>query len=208
MTLPQHANSKENAGDVMPVADPEAVSPAEMATPPPSVESMELPEEQQSNSVTERVEARLEIARQRHAEELAEEHRRARQWERDCKVALKEKELATALTGRPIVPGAASQLVTLWRDELEVIDEGDQLRVVTREGKPVADAVSSWLARPEYAHFCRPSSRGGSANPARSTTASSVNRPPRTLGEATLIRWRELSKADPMAPIGLGRPRH
>lgn len=153
---------------------------------------------------------RLRRQAERHAEELAAKERRLADWERSCKAALREKELATALAGRPLVPGGAAQLVSLWRDELEVIDEAGRLRVVSRDGKPVAEAVAAWLGSPEYAHFCRASSRGGTAAPgdARSAAPGPPPGPPKTLGEAALLRWREAAAGPgPEAPIGLGRRR-
>ena len=140
-----------------------------------------------------------ESARSRRVEEL----------ERGFKSAVLDRELATALAGRPLVPGAAAQLIKLWRDEFDVYEEGGTFRVVARDGQPVAKAVAERLADAAYAHFSPPTSRGGAA--ARGTGRTSVSgvpTAPRTLGEAALQRWREAAsvRADPSSgPIGLRR---
>lgn len=145
-------------------------------------------------------------------EEIARWSKKAEDWERAFKTATKEKELAAVLASRPLVQGAASQLIKLWRDELEVIDDAGQIRVATRDGRSVSDAVNTWLASSEYAHFSRPSSRGGTTPPgdSRSTATAPAAPPPKNLGEAVLMRWREAlqgNRQDPDAPIGLGRRR-
>ncbi len=135
--------------------------------------------------------------------------RRVEELERGFKSAVLDRELATALAGRPLMPGAAAQLIKLWRDEFDVYEEGGTYRVVARDGQPVAKAVAERLADAAYAHFSPPSSRGGAA--ARGSGRTSVSAgptAPRTLGEAALQRWREAAsvRADPSSgPIGLRR---
>jgi hypothetical protein len=140
-----------------------------------------------------------ESARMRRVEEL----------ERGFKAAVRDRELATALAGRPLVPGAAAQLIKLWRDDFDVFEEGGEYRVTSRDGRPVSKAVAERLADAEYAHFSPPSSRGGAAaRGSGRTSASGVPAAPKTLGEAALQRWREAapSRADPASgPIGLRR---
>ncbi len=131
------------------------------------LEALRASAEQASASEASAAEARerLRLVERRFDDELSERSRKAEEWERACKGALKEKELAAALSGRSLVPGAAPQLVKLWREELEVIDDGGRLRVSTRDGRNVSDAVGAWLSDAEYAHFSRPTSRGGTAPP-------------------------------------------
>lgn len=140
-----------------------------------------------------------ESARSRRIEEL----------ERGFKSAVLDRELATALAGRPLVPGAAAQLIKLWRDEFDVYEEGGTFRVVARDGQPVAKAVAERLADAAYSHFSPPTSRGGAAaRGSGRTSVSGVPAAPRTLGEAALQRWREAAsvRADPSSsPIGLRR---
>lgn len=143
--------------------------------------------------------AREEDARDRRAAEL----------ERAYKAAVRDRELATALAGRPLVPGAAAQLIKLWREDFDVHEEGGELRVTARDGRPVARAVVERLAEAEYAHFCPPTTRGG-AIPKGTGRASgpAVTAAPKTLGEAALLRWHESAtmRTDPSAgPIGLRR---
>ncbi len=138
-----------------------------------------------------------ESARSRRVEEL----------ERGFKSAVLDRELATALAGRPLVPGAAAQLIKLWRDEFDVYEEGGTYRVAARDGQPVAKAVAERLADAAYSHFSPPASRGGAAaRGSGRSAASNVPTSPRTLGEAALQRWREAAsvRVDPSSrPIGL-----
>jgi hypothetical protein len=147
----------------------------------------------------------------RVARELAARERKLSELESAYLGAVRDRELATALAGRPLVAGAAAQLVKLWRDEFEAYEEGGLFKVATRDGRPVAQVVGEWLGTPEFAHFCLPTSRGG-------VGGKEVNRPsavpaapaPRNLGEAVVMRWREASAARPdnlLKPIGLRRHR-
>src|SRR4051812_31105871 len=77
-----------------------------------------------------------------HSREIAERERKAAELERAYKSALRDRELATALVGKLLVPGAASQLIQLWRDDFEVVDEGGEIRVLSRDGRAVDRAVA------------------------------------------------------------------
>jgi hypothetical protein len=145
------------------------------------------------------------------ARELAARDRRLSELERACKEAVRDRELATALAGKPLVAGAAAQLIKLWRDDFDAYEDGGQFKVAAKDGRPVAQVVGEWLGAPEFAHFCLPSSKGG-------TGARGVERPaaaappaaPRNLGEAVVMRWREDPLARPnnlLKPIGLRRTR-
>lgn len=142
-----------------------------------------------------------------YARELAEQERRASEWERSYKGALRDLELATALAGRPLVPGAAAQLIKLWRDDFDVYEEQGVLKVAARDGRAVGQAVAERLAAPEYAHFSQAASRGGSAMPGgpRPGPSSPATPAPQTLGEAAIRRWREGAGRhdEGVAPIGL-----
>jgi hypothetical protein len=148
--------------------------------------------EANSRSRLAELEALLRAQEASHAREIAALERRASELERAYRGALLDRELITVLADKPLIPGAAAQLIKLWRDELEVHDEGGERRVSARDGRPVAQVVNDWLASPEFAHFLRPSARGG-------TAARGTNRPsaplavsaPRNLGEVALQRWRE-----------------
>ncbi len=140
-----------------------------------------------------------------HSREIAANERKASSMERAYKAALLDRELATALAGKPLVPGAATQLICLWRDAFEVIDDAGSIRVVSREGRNVGQAVADRLAGPEFAHFCLPSSRGGTGHRGQSRSATSAPAPPapRTLGEAVVHQWRE---AGPQSNTAAGSP--
>jgi hypothetical protein len=152
-------------------------------------------------------------SRDTEVEEAASTHeRRLSELERTCKAAVKDRELATTLAGRSLVPGAAAQLIKLWRDEFDVIEEQGEYRVMARDGRSVTQAVSDWLASSPYSHFCLPTSRGGTGardtnRPANPSAASSA---PRNLGEAVVMKWRDESarRSDNLLkPIGLRRYR-
>ena len=143
--------------------------------------------------------------------EIAARDQRVAELERACRDALRDRELATALAGKPLVPGAATQLIKLWRDDFDVYDEGGEYRVTAREGRTVSQAVSDRLSSAEYAHFCLPSSRGGAgARDANRPVATIASAAPKNLGEAVLMHWRKEAASrpgDPAKPIGLGRRR-
>lgn len=146
-----------------------------------------------------------------HAREIAARERKSAELERAYKAALRDRELATALVGKPLVPGAASQLIKLWRDDFEVVDEDGEIRILARDGRGVDLAVADRLNGPDFAHFCLPSSRGGTGARGQNRSASAAPTPaaPRTLGEAILKSWREDAQASqgPAAPAGWGRRR-
>ena len=146
-----------------------------------------------------------------HSREIASREQKAVELERAYKAALRDRELATALVGKPLVPGAASQLIKLWRDDFEVVDEDGEIRILARDGRAVGQEVADRLNGPEFAHFCLPSSRGGTVSKGQNRSASPAPAPapPRTLGEAILLQWRE-SAPRPQAsptPTGWGRRR-
>ncbi len=145
--------------------------------------------------------------------ELAERDQRVAALEQSCKAAVRERELATALAGRPLVAGAALQLIKLWREDFDVYEEGGAFKVAAKDGRTVSQVVEGWLASSEYSHFCLPTSRGG-------TGARDANRPssggpppiaPKNLGESIVMKWREEAAARPnnnlLKPIGLRRHR-
>ncbi len=144
--------------------------------------------------------------------EIASRDKRVADLEGMCKSAVRERELAILLSGKPLVPGAAAQLIKLWRDEFDVFEENGAYKVATREGRAVEQVVTEWLASPEYSHFCLPASRGGTgardaSKPSRAVASENL---PRNLGEVIVMKWREESASQPDAllkPIGLRRHR-
>ena len=141
---------------------------------------------------------------------VEEERKRGAEREAALRKAIRERELAVALAGRPLVAGAASQLLKLWADELDVYEDEGQYRVATRDGRSVSEAVTGWLSSRDYAHFCPPTSKGGTAVPGQPKAAMAQTIESRTLGEAVLQRWRDAAAARGAGggdPIGLGRRR-
>ncbi len=141
--------------------------------------------------------------------ESSNQARRVAELERELREAVRDREIAKALLGKPLVAGAAGQLIKLWREEFDVVPEGDRLIVVSPDGRGVAESIDAFLDRPDYAHFRAPSTRGGTGLPGAgrsSTPGSSIGKaqPPRTLGDAILERWRT---SGPDNPGGWGRRR-
>jgi hypothetical protein len=123
---------------------------------------------------------------------IADRERLISERERTFRGVLLERELAVALAGRVLVPGAAAQLMKLWRDEFDVVEEDGEYRVVSRDGKAVGRAVDEWLGLSEYAHFRPARSRGGSgAAGSQNDAPPEPGRPAETLGESIVRRWRE-----------------
>jgi hypothetical protein len=146
-----------------------------------------------------------------HTLEIRDRDQRVVELTRAYKAALLDRELATALIGKPLVPGAAAQLIKLWRDDFEVVDENGEIQILTRDGLGVDQAVLDRLNGPDFAHFCLPTSRGGTGAKGQNRSASAVPAPasPKTLGEAVLLQWRESASRPQRSPTpsGWGRRR-
>lgn len=112
------------------------------------------------------------------ARELAARDRKVADLESVYRKALRDRELATSLAGKPLVAGAAVQLIRLWSDDLDVYEESGEYRVAARDGRTVAQWVADRLGKPDYAHFCLPPSRGGSGAKGLSQSGTRP-RPPR-----------------------------
>jgi hypothetical protein len=143
--------------------------------------------------------------------ELAVVEQKSAGLERAYQAALRDRELATALIGKSLVPGAASQLIKLWRDDFEVIDEDGEIRIMARDGRSVNQVVDDRLTGPDFAHFCLPSSRGGTGSKGQNRSTAPGPKPtaPKNLGEAILSQWREAaSRPQPsLTSSGWGRRR-
>jgi hypothetical protein len=126
------------------------------------------------------------------AKELADRERRISHLECACRQAVRDRELAVALVGRPIVPGGAVQLLKLLRDELEVREDAGGFRASTPDGRPLREWLGERLDSQEFSHFFATTTRGGagaaglSRSPGRLEAATSE-----TLGEAIVSQWRE-----------------
>jgi hypothetical protein len=146
-----------------------------------------------------------------HSREIADREQKAADLERAYKSAVRDRELATSLIGKPLVAGAAAQLIKLWRDDFEVIDDDGEIRILAKDGRGVVEAVAERLAGAEFAHFCLPSSRGGTGAKGQNRSATPAPPPsgPRTLGESVLQQWRETASRPQTSPTptGWGRRR-
>jgi hypothetical protein len=153
----------------------------------------------------------LKVREAVHSREIVAREQKSAELERAYKAALRDRDLATALIGKPLVPGAAAQLIKLLRDDFEIVDEDGEIRVLARDGRAVERAVAERLAGPEFAHFCLPSSRGGTGSKGQNRSATPALRPagPKNLGEAVLHQWREADSRPPTSPTpsGWGRRR-
>ena len=195
-----------------PEAGTEGTTPeAETATVPPSESAVFRSRSEEARPTDMHPKAGTEEIEARFAKEIADRERQSSEWERAFKSALRDREIATALAGKPLVSGAAAQLITLWRDEFSVCEERGEFRVRARDGRPITQAVTEMLDSAEYSHFRQPSSRGGTAQRGASIGRGSppVAPSPRNLGEAVIMQWREtMSRSDDgSAPIGLRRRR-
>jgi len=129
--------------------------------------------------------------------------------EKTLRDAVRDRELATALAGRALVPGAAAQLIKLWREDFDVFESDGELKVTSRDGRSVSRAIADRLDEPEYAHFRPATSRGGVATKGTGRTQTpGTPVVPRTLGEAALLQWRERTAnraEEASGPFGLRR---
>jgi hypothetical protein len=119
--------------------------------------------------------------------------------------AVKNQELLTVLAGCSLMPGAAQQLVKLWRDELDCHEENGTIRVTSRDGKSVSEIVNERLRESEYAHFTRSQARGGPTQRGGERQVS-LTPAPKTLGESVLMQWQAQQRSGkPGGPAGLAR---
>jgi hypothetical protein len=81
---------------------------------------------------------------------------------------------------------------------------------VARDGRGVDQAVAGLLAEPAFAHFCLPTSRGGTGARGQNRSATPAPAPPapKTLGEAVVLQWREAARSSGApSPAGWGKRR-
>lgn len=158
------------------------------------------------------VENALRMLRDQSEQTLNSERQRLVQIEERAKRYALEGEVSRALAAHNLVSGGAEQLAHLWRSQFVVDTQGDSFAVRTPTFQSVGDFVSQQLARPEYAHFIRASSQGGTATgqtiqaaqtpPASPTPAAQ----PRNMGEAVILHMQSLQKAQGDARANLSLP--
>jgi hypothetical protein len=147
------------------------------------------------------VENALRMLRDQSEQTLnAERHKFIQIEERAKRFAL-DNELSRALTAHNLVQGGAEQLSQLWRSQFVIEAQGDTFSVRTPTFQSVNEFISQQLARPEYAHFLRASTQGGTATgqtiqaaqtpPASPTPAAQ----PKNMGEAVILHMQSMQKA-------------
>ncbi len=120
---------------------------------------------------------------------------------RKCLTLAAERELALALAGEALIPGVTDQLVKLLKDRIVAEETADQgIRVASRDGRPVGEAVKEWLGSPEYRHFRSASSRGGVLRKNESTMHAGsadfvADSSGRSLNELVIERWKNRVRA-------------
>lgn len=120
---------------------------------------------------------------------------------RKCLNLATERELAVALAAEPLIPGVSDQLVKLLKDRFVAEETDDhEIRVRSRDGRPVAEAVKDWLGSAEYRHFRSPGSRGGVLRKSESTmnsgSAEAMSESPgKSLNELVIERWKNRARS-------------
>lgn len=158
------------------------------------------------------VENALRMLREQSEQTLNSERQRLVQIEERAKRYALDGEVTRALAGHNLVPGGAEQLAQLWRSQFVVDTQGDSFAVRTPTFQSVGEFVSQQLARPEYAHFVRASTQGGTATgqtiqAAQTPPANPAPAPqPRNMGEAVVLHMQGLQKAQGDARSNLSLP--
>ena len=158
------------------------------------------------------VENALRMLREQSDQSLSAERQRLAQIEERAKRYALEGEVSRALAGHSLVPGGAEQLSQLWRSQFVVDAQGDSFAVRTPTFQSVGEYVSQQLARPEYAHFLRAATQGGTATgqtvqAAQTPPANLAPAPqPRNMGEAVILHMQGLQKAQGDARANLSLP--
>lgn len=158
------------------------------------------------------VENALRMLREQSEQTLGAERQRLVQVEERAKRYALDGEISRALATQNLVQGGAEQLSQLWRSQFVVDTQGDSFAVRTPTFQSVGEFVSQQLARPEYAHFVRASTQGGTATgqtiqAAQTPPAGPTPAPqPRNMGEAVILHMQGLQKAQGDARANLSLP--
>jgi hypothetical protein len=158
------------------------------------------------------VENALRMLREQSEQTLTAERQRISQIEERAKRYALDGEISRALAPHNLVQGGAEQLAQLWRSQFLVDTQGDAFAVRTPTFQSVSDFVSQQLARPEYAHFVRASTQGGTATgqtiqAAQTPPATLPPAPqPRNMGEAVILHMQGLQKDQGDARANLSLP--
>jgi hypothetical protein len=161
----------------------------------------------------------VKALREQKDAELSTERGRLAQTEERAKRYALDGELSRALASANLVSAAAvHQLAGLFRSEFQVHAEGEGFVVRTPTFQSVGQFIAEKLASPDYAHFVRAGTTGGSGgagSQAAPTQPAQTPPPaaPANLGEAVILHMQGMQKAqgDPQQamalPFGLKRAR-
>ncbi len=154
----------------------------------------------------------LKLAREQAEQTLNSERQKFSQIEERAKRFALENEISRALTPHNLVQGGVEQLTQLWRSQFVIDAQGDSFAVRTPTFQSVGEFVSQQLTRPEYAHFLRASSQGGTASgqPVQATQTPPASPAPtalpRNMGEAVILHMQGLQKAQGDSRTNLSLP--
>jgi hypothetical protein len=164
------------------------------------------------------LESALQQLRKQSEDAVQAEKVKLSQIEERAKRYALDGELSRTLAAQPLVPHAAEQLGALWRSQFTVDAQGDSFTVRTPTFQSVGDYVNQQLARPEYAHFVRPGTQGGTAGgqgghqvPPTTPAHPAAPPQPKNMGEAVILHMQGLKQAegdprlDPALGFGLRR---
>lgn len=117
-------------------------------------------------------------------------------WKSKCASLAAERELAVALTGQPLLPGVAGQLIELLKTKIVANANANQgFEIKSNDGRSLNDAVRDWLSKPEFQHFRQALTKGGTAT--RTETAatermvSTTSQSAKSLNEVVIHQWRQ-----------------
>jgi hypothetical protein len=158
------------------------------------------------------VENALRMLREQSEQTLSAERQKFAQVEERAKRYALDGEVSRTLAAHNLVPGGAEQLAHLWRSQFVVDAQGESFAVRTPTFQSVGEFVSQQLARPEYAHFLRASTQGGTATgqttqAAQTPPAGPIPGPqPRNMGEAVILHMQGIQKAQGDARANMNLP--
>lgn len=163
------------------------------------------------------IESAMKLLREQTESQVNAEKARFAALEERAKRTARDRELALALAAQPLAsPAAAQQLTTLFRDEFNVEEQGGSFVVRTPTFQSVKDFIAQQLARPEYAHFVKAGTQGGTAGATgghqdRPTPQGQQPEPPKNMGEEVVafMKQQKAAAGDPRTnmalPMGLKR---
>lgn len=122
----------------------------------------------------------LQALRKQKDDELAAANAKLVETESAARQYAKTSDLSRALADQPLVPGALPQLMTLFGGQLNVALENGTYAVRTPTMQTTDSFVKEMLGKPEFAHFVRPGSTGGTAG-----TTGGHHMPPTPSGQPT-----------------------